>query len=150
MARLLVIACILMSLFAIWWLPAPWVVLHEAAAGFVFLAAFMTVLALLRLPAYRSKLIHRCGQSLLMQPPTCDVPICSHPGPGVYTNGSSTAGVSVGVPWTSRSMACWPSSTRSRASANPTATRRPKRLSCVGVVHRCRMEARARGVVAWW
>ena len=32
MARLLVIACILMSLFSFWWLPAPWVVLHEAAA----------------------------------------------------------------------------------------------------------------------
>lgn len=77
MARLLVLACILMSLFAIWWLPAPWAVLHEAAAGFVFLAAFMTVLALLRLPAYRSKLIHRCGQSLLMQPPTWRYPMLS-------------------------------------------------------------------------
>jgi len=77
MARTLVIACILMSIFAIWRLPSPWEVLHEAAAGFVFLAAFMTVLALLRLPAYRSKLIHRCGQSLLMQPPTWRYPMLS-------------------------------------------------------------------------
>src|SRR5690554_1577467 len=77
MARTLVIACILMSIFAIWRLPSPWEVLHEAASGFVFLAAFMSALALLRLPAYRSRLVRRCGQSLLMQPPTWRYPMLS-------------------------------------------------------------------------
>ncbi|MDY7117700.1 hypothetical protein RAN53_15230 [Halomonas sp. SSL-5] len=77
MARLLALACIAVSLFALWRLPSPWVVLHEAAGGFVFLAAFMTALSLLRLPAYRSRLIRRCGQSLLMQPPTWRYPMLS-------------------------------------------------------------------------
>lgn len=77
MARLLALACVAVSLFALWRLPSPWTVLHEAAGGFVFLAAFMTALALLRLPAYRSRLIRRCGQSLLMQPPTWRYPMLS-------------------------------------------------------------------------
>ncbi|WP_197053346.1 hypothetical protein [Litchfieldella xinjiangensis] len=37
----------------------------------------MTALALLRLPAYRSRLIHRCGQSLLKQPPSWRYPMLS-------------------------------------------------------------------------
>lgn len=77
MARLLALACVAVSLFALWRLPSPWTVLHEAAGGFVFLAAFMTALALLRLPAYRSRLIRHCGQSLLMQPPTWRYPMLS-------------------------------------------------------------------------
>lgn len=77
MARLLALACLAVSLFALWRLPSPWSVMHEAAGGFVFLAAFMTALALLRLPAYRSRLIRRCGQSLLMQPPTWRYPMLS-------------------------------------------------------------------------
>lgn len=77
MARLLALACVAVSLFALLRLPSPWTVLHEAAGGFVFLAAFMTALALLRLPAYRSRLIRRCGQSLLMQPPTWRYPLLS-------------------------------------------------------------------------
>ncbi len=77
MARLLALACVAVSLFALWRIPSPWTVLHEAAGGFVFLAAFMTALALLRLPAYRSRLIRRCGQSLLMQPPTWRYPLLS-------------------------------------------------------------------------
>lgn len=77
MARLLAMACVIVSLFALWRLPSPWTVLHEAAEGFVFLAAFIGALALLRLPAYRSRLIRRCGQSLLMQPPTWRYPMLS-------------------------------------------------------------------------
>jgi len=77
MARLLALACIAVSLLALWRLPSPWAVLHEAGGGFVFLAAFMTALSLLRLPAYRSRLIRRCGQSLLMQPPTWRYPMLS-------------------------------------------------------------------------
>ncbi|HAA44199.1 MAG: hypothetical protein XD36_2716 [Halomonas sp. 54_146] len=77
MARLLTLACGAVSCFALWHLPSPWAVLYEAASGFVFLAAFMTALALLRLPAYRSRLIRRCGQSLLLQPPTWRYPLLS-------------------------------------------------------------------------
>lgn len=77
MARMLALACVGVSFFALWRLPSPWVVLQEAAEGFVFLAAFMTALAVLRLPAYRSKLIRRCGHSLLLQPPTWRYPILS-------------------------------------------------------------------------
>lgn len=77
MARLLALACMTASLFALWRLPSPWQVLQEAAEGFVFLAAFMSALALLRLPAYRSRLIRRCGQSLLLQPPTWRYPMLS-------------------------------------------------------------------------
>ncbi|GED46491.1 hypothetical protein HME01_23430 [Vreelandella aquamarina] len=77
MARMLALACVVASFFALWRLPSPWAVLHEAAGGFVFLAAFMTALAVLRLPAYRSKLIRRCGHSLLLQPPTWRYPILS-------------------------------------------------------------------------
>ena len=50
MARMLALACVVASFFALWRLPSPWAVLHEAAGGFVFLAAFMTALAVLRLP----------------------------------------------------------------------------------------------------
>lgn len=77
MARMLALACVAVSCFALWRLPSPWVVLHEAASSFVFLAAFMTALAMLRLPAYRSRLIRRCGQSLLLQPPTWRYPMLS-------------------------------------------------------------------------
>jgi hypothetical protein len=77
MARLLLVACGLTTLLAVWRFASPWAALHEAAASFAFLAAFMSALALLRLPAYRSRLIHRCGQSLLMQPPTWRYPLLS-------------------------------------------------------------------------
>ncbi|WP_372373447.1 hypothetical protein ACDI10_18685 [Vreelandella venusta] len=77
MARMLALACVAVSFFALWRLPSPGVVLYEAANGFVFLAAFMTALAVLRLPAYRSRLIRRCGQSLLLQPPTWRYPMLS-------------------------------------------------------------------------
>ncbi|UTD56680.1 hypothetical protein [Halomonas sp. MS1] len=77
MARMLALACVAVSFFALWRLPSPWIVLYEAANGFVFLAAFMAALAVLRLPAYRSRLIRRCGQSLLLQPPTWRYPMLS-------------------------------------------------------------------------
>ncbi|AZM97592.1 hypothetical protein [Vreelandella venusta] len=77
MARMLALACVAVSFFALWRLPSPGVVLYEAANGFVFLAAFMTALAVLRLPAYRSRLIRRCGQGLLLQPPTWRYPMLS-------------------------------------------------------------------------
>ncbi|BCB09564.1 hypothetical protein HHSLTHF2_34540 [Vreelandella venusta] len=77
MAHMLALACVVVSLFAMWRLPYPGIVLYEAANGFVFLAAFMTALAVLRLPAYRSRLIRRCGQSLLLQPPTWRYPMLS-------------------------------------------------------------------------
>ncbi|MDT8895733.1 hypothetical protein RSO41_13830 [Halomonas sp. I1] len=77
MARWLALACVGVSGLALWRLSSPWAVLHEAFGSFVFLAAFMTALALLRLPAQRSRLIRRCGQSLLMQPPTWRYPMLS-------------------------------------------------------------------------
>ncbi|RDB42514.1 hypothetical protein DU490_12765 [Halomonas sp. DQ26W] len=77
MARLLLLACGAVSLLAIWRSQAPLAVLHEAAGSFAFLAAFMTALALLRLPAYRSRLIRRCGKSLLLQPPGWRYPMLS-------------------------------------------------------------------------
>lgn len=76
-ARLLIATCVGFSLLVLVWLESPWQILHQAASGFVFLAAYMMVLALLRLPAYRSKLIRRCGQSLLMQPPSWRYPLLS-------------------------------------------------------------------------
>ncbi|TDA95386.1 hypothetical protein [Halomonas marinisediminis] len=76
-ARLLVMVSGGMSLLAIGRLADPWPALLEAAGSFVFLAAFMTALAMLRLPAYRSRLIRRCGQALLNQPPTWRYPMLS-------------------------------------------------------------------------
>ena len=77
MARLLLVACGGVSLLALWHLDSPFVELHEAASRFAFLAAFMTALALLRLPANRSALIRRCGMSLLQQPPAWRYPLLS-------------------------------------------------------------------------
>ncbi|PMR72130.1 hypothetical protein C1H69_22190 [Billgrantia endophytica] len=77
MARGLLLASIMVSLLTMWRLDSPWTVLREAADSFAFLAAFMTSLALLRLPAYRSRLIRRCGQSLLLQPPNWRYPLLS-------------------------------------------------------------------------
>lgn len=77
MARMLLVACGAATLLALWRLDSPWPALHDAAGSFAFLAAFMSALALLRLPAYRSRLIRRCGQSLLMQPPTWRYPMLS-------------------------------------------------------------------------
>ena len=77
MARLLALVCVGATLLTLMQLASPWATLYEATNSFTFLAAFMTALALLRLPAYRSRLIRRCGQSLLKQPPAWRYPLLS-------------------------------------------------------------------------
>jgi len=77
MARLLMVASALVTLAVLWRQEAPLALVREAASRFAFLAAFMTALALLRVPAYRSALIRRCGRSLLQQPPGRRYPLLS-------------------------------------------------------------------------
>ncbi len=55
----------------------PMPLLQDAAASFGFLAAFIASLSLLRLPAYRSRLMRQCGRVLLTQPPGRRYPLLS-------------------------------------------------------------------------
>ena len=65
------------TLFALWRVETPWPVFLEAVGRFAFFATFITALSLLRLPAYRSRLVRRCGQVMLHQPPARRYPILS-------------------------------------------------------------------------
>lgn len=69
MARALLGAAAALTLLALWRHPHPWGLLFESAGRFAFFATFLVALSLLRLPAYHSPLVRRCGQSLLLQPP---------------------------------------------------------------------------------
>ncbi|SHE81737.1 hypothetical protein SAMN02745148_01235 [Modicisalibacter ilicicola DSM 19980] len=62
---------------ALWRLDAPWPLLGEAMERFAFFATFVAALSLLRLPAYRSRLVRRCGQAMLHQSPARRYPILS-------------------------------------------------------------------------
>ncbi|TLF47448.1 hypothetical protein FEI13_15305 [Halomonas urmiana] len=77
MARTLLGAAIMLSLVALWQHTAPLALLREAAGRFAFFATFLVALGLLRLPAYRSRLVTRCGQAMLLQPPSRRYPILS-------------------------------------------------------------------------
>ncbi len=77
MAWGLLIAAGLLTLLALWRSPAPGQLLFEAGGRFAFFATFVVALSMLRLPAYRSRLVRRCGQSMLLQPPSRRYPILS-------------------------------------------------------------------------
>jgi hypothetical protein len=77
MARGLLLAAGLASLLALWQAEAPGRLLFEASGRFAFFATFVVALSLLRLPAYRSRLVRRCGEAMLLQPPGRRYPILS-------------------------------------------------------------------------
>ncbi|PRY65527.1 hypothetical protein B0H98_10250 [Vreelandella songnenensis] len=77
MAWGLLIAAGLLTLLALWRSPAPGQLLFEAGGRFAFFATFVVALSMLRLPAYRSRLVRRCGQSMLLQLPSRRYPILS-------------------------------------------------------------------------
>ncbi|WP_346798308.1 hypothetical protein R5M92_05015 [Halomonas sp. Bachu 37] len=77
MARGLLGVATLLTLLVLWRADAPGLLLFEAAGRFAFFVTFIVALSLLRLPAYRSRLVRRCGQSMLLQPPSRRYPILS-------------------------------------------------------------------------
>lgn len=77
MARTLLGAALMLSLVVLWNHAAPLELLREAAGRFAFFATFLVALGLLRLPAYRSRLVKRCGQAMLLQSPSWRYPILS-------------------------------------------------------------------------
>ncbi|HAA45707.1 MAG: hypothetical protein XD36_2369 [Halomonas sp. 54_146] len=77
MAKGLLLAAGALTLLALWRAPAPGQLLFEAGGRFAFFATFVVALSMLRLPAYRSRLVRRCGQSMLLQPPSRRYPILS-------------------------------------------------------------------------
>ncbi|GGW23171.1 hypothetical protein [Vreelandella hamiltonii] len=77
MAKGLLCAAGLLTLLALWRSPTPGQLLFEASGRFAFFATFVVALSMLRLPAYRSRLVRRCGQSMLLQPPGRRYPILS-------------------------------------------------------------------------
>ncbi|XQU07150.1 hypothetical protein P4544_10565 [Halomonas sp. LY9] len=68
MAKGLLCAAGVLTLLALWRSPTPGQLLFEASGRFAFFATFVVALSMLRLPAYRSRLVRRCGQSMLLQP----------------------------------------------------------------------------------
>lgn len=64
-----------LSAVVLWRHEAPGELLFGAAGRFAFFATFVVALSLLRLPAYRSRLVRRCGRSMLLQPPSRRYPI---------------------------------------------------------------------------
>lgn len=77
MAKGLLLVAFIMSLLALWRSPNPSQLLFDASGRFAFFATFVVALSMLRLPAYRSRLVRRCGQSMLLQPPSRRYPILS-------------------------------------------------------------------------
>nr|WP_290441402.1 hypothetical protein [Halomonas sp. CnH100-B] len=77
MAKGLLCAAGVLTLLALWSSPTPGQLLFEASGRFAFFATFVVALSMLRLPAYRSCLVRRCGQSMLLQPPSRRYPILS-------------------------------------------------------------------------
>lgn len=77
MAKGLLCAAGVLTLLALWRSPTPGKLLFEAGGRFAFFATFVVALGMLRLPAYRSRLVRRCGQSMLLQPPSRRYPILS-------------------------------------------------------------------------
>ena len=77
MAKGLLLVAGIVSLIALWYSSNPGLLLFEASGRFAFFATFVVALSMLRLPAYRSRLVRRCGQSMLLQPPSRRYPILS-------------------------------------------------------------------------
>lgn len=77
MAQGVLVFASLTTAIALWRLDVPWPLLGEAVGRFAFFATFVAALSLLRLPAYRSRLVRRCGQVMLHQPPARRYPILS-------------------------------------------------------------------------
>ena len=77
MAKGLLCAAGVLTLLALWRSPTPGQLLFEASGRFAFFATFIVALSMLRLPAYRSRLVRRCGQSMLLQSPSRRYPILS-------------------------------------------------------------------------
>jgi hypothetical protein len=77
MAKGLLCAAGVLTLLALWRSPTPGQLLFDASGRFAFFATFVVALSMLRLPAYRSRLVRRCGQSMLLQPPSRRYPILS-------------------------------------------------------------------------
>jgi len=77
MAKGLLCAAGVLTLLTLWRSPTPGQLLFEASGRFAFFATFVVALSMLRLPAYRSRLVRRCGQSMLLQPPSRRYPILS-------------------------------------------------------------------------
>lgn len=77
MAKGLLFAAFVLMVLALWRSPTPGQLLFEASGRFAFFATFVVALSMLRLPAYRSRLVRRCGQSMLLQPPSRRYPILS-------------------------------------------------------------------------
>ncbi|MDX1369482.1 hypothetical protein [Pseudomonas sp.] len=65
------------SVITIWVFDEPWRLLGEAIGRFAFFATFVAALSLLRLPAYRSRLVRQCGKVMLGQFPARRYPILS-------------------------------------------------------------------------
>ncbi|MCH4812806.1 hypothetical protein [Vreelandella neptunia] len=77
MAKGLLLVAGVLTLLALWRSPSPVQLLFDASGRFAFFATFVVALSMLRLPAYRSRLVRRCGQSMLLQPPSRRYPILS-------------------------------------------------------------------------
>ncbi|MFG6666638.1 hypothetical protein ACGK9R_05980 [Halomonas sp. HNIBRBA4712] len=77
MAKGLLCVAGLITLLTLWRSPAPWELLLDASGRFAFFATFVVALGMMRLPAYRSPLVRRCGRAMLLQPPSRRYPILS-------------------------------------------------------------------------
>ncbi|UYF98437.1 hypothetical protein [Halomonas sp. GD1P12] len=77
MARGLLAVAGLVSMLAIVFSSSPAMLLFEASGRFAFFATFVVALGMMRLPAYGSPLVRRCGQAMLLQPPGRRYPILS-------------------------------------------------------------------------
>jgi len=77
MAQGLLTVAALTTAVVFWRVDDPWQLLGEAVGRFAFFATFIAALSLLRLPAYRSRLVRRCGQVMLSQLPARRYPILS-------------------------------------------------------------------------
>lgn len=76
-ALLLLFISALVTGLVVFRLPTPLVPLREASTSFGFLAAFIATLTLLRIPAYRSRIMRQCGHVILSQPPGRRYPLLS-------------------------------------------------------------------------
>lgn len=77
LARLLLLAAAMMTAWAWYQGALTWATFLDAADRFAFFATFIVALGLLRIPAYRSRLVRHCGQAMLRQPPRQRYPILS-------------------------------------------------------------------------
>ncbi|WP_447528928.1 hypothetical protein [Vreelandella sp. TE19] len=77
MAKGLLIVAGLVTVMALGYSSSPGQLLFEAGGRFAFFATFVVALGMMRLPAYRSPLVRRCGQAMLLQPPGRRYPILS-------------------------------------------------------------------------